>query len=229
MTPDLSAFGDLRLIRPLPGGHRNGVWLVEGPQGKAVAKSTGHDENGLGWLQPLQAAAGTAGFILPVFHRTGDGAVLSNGWTIEDWIEGQPFTPANLPGIAPQLRAFHASAPALPQRPGAVSLPDLAKAPLPHLPTDIETLCRAALMPFADHPTQAIHGDINPSNLLHTAHGPALIDWDEARCDLAFLDFIHVTLRDPTEIRAHLAGEVITGWTVEPAYAQVCARRLAHL
>ncbi len=226
MRPDLSAFGDLRLMRPLPGGHRNAVWLVEGPLGKAVAKSTRHGAQALCWLEPLQQAARLAGFILPQFHKTGEGAILSNGWTVEDWINGPPFTPPDMPALSPRLRAFHAKAPALPQRPGSVALPH---APLADLPPGIATLCRAALLPFADHPVAPIHGDISASNLIHTAHGPALIDWDEARCDLLFLDLIHLSRRDPAEIRAHLAGEIITGWTTEPLYAQACANRLAHL
>jgi Phosphotransferase enzyme family len=226
MTPDLSAFGAVRLVRPLPGGHRNQVWLVDKPAGLAVAKSTRHEVKGLAWLAPLQAAARKAGFILPAFHHTADGGILSNGWTIEDRIEGRTFSATDMRALTPRLCAFHKAVPALPQRPG---LHSLLNAPTAHLPPEIAARCRAAMTPFADHPTQAIHGDINLSNLIHTANGPALIDWDEARVDLVFLDFIHVTSADPTEIRAHLAGEIITGWTTEPLYAQTCATRLAHL
>jgi Phosphotransferase enzyme family len=226
MTPDLSAFGDVRLIRPLPGGHRNAVWLVDTPKGAAVAKSTQHGPEALLWLAPLQAAARAAGFCVPAFYRTGPGAILSNGWTVEDWVPGTAFTPADMPGLATRLHAFHRHAPALPQRPGSQAL---TQAPLTGLPPAIADLCSAALIPFADQPTQAIHGDITASNLIHTPQGPALIDWDEARCDLAFLDFIHLRTGDPTEIRAHLACEIISGWTVEPVYAQACANRLAHL
>ncbi|MGL4320644.1 MAG: phosphotransferase, partial [Paracoccaceae bacterium] len=189
MTPDLSAFGDVRLQRPLHGGHRNAVWLVETPNGPAVAKSTRHGAEGLHWLGPLQQAARAAGFVVPEFHRTGAGQILSNGWTVENWIPGPTCTPADMPAMLPHVLAFHAKAPALPQRPGAVALP---LAPLADLPPDIAMLCRAALMPFADHPTRAIHGDITASNLIHTVDGPALIDWDEARCDLPFLDLIQL-------------------------------------
>jgi Phosphotransferase enzyme family len=226
MTPDLSAFGVVQLQRPLAGGHRNAVWLVETPHGPAVAKSTRHAAEGLHWLGPLQQAARAAGFVVPEFHRTGAGQILSNGWTLEDWLPGPAFTPADMPAMLPRVLAFHAKAPALPQRPGAVALP---QASLADLPPDIATLCRAALRPFADQPAQPIHGDITQSNLIHTAHGPALIDWDEARCDLAFLDLIQLGTANPTERRAHLAAEIISGWTLEPEYAQVCASRLAHL
>ena len=227
MTPDLSAFGDVRLLRPLAGGHRNAVWLVETPTSPAVAKSTRHGLDALAWLVPVQAAARQAGFFVPRFHRTGDGAVLSNGWTLEDWCEGPAYLPDDLPALAPRLQQFHEAMRTLPQRPGLTALPDLARAER-DLPADIASLCRAALMPFADQPTQAIHGDINPSNLIHTAQGPALIDWDEARRDLAFLDFIQLGTADPSEIRAHLAGEIISGWHIEPLYAQTCADRLAQ-
>jgi hypothetical protein len=225
MTPDLSAFGDVRPIRPLPGGHRNQVWLVDTPGGLAVAKSTRHGAKALGWLAPLQAAARVAGFIVPAFRHLSDGGLLANGWTIEDWLPGPAFAATDIATLAPRLRAFHAATPAMPQRPGLHSLPD---APTAHLPPDIAALCRSALHPFAGQPTRAIHGDISASNLIHTPDGPALIDWDEARVDLAILDLIHVRPADPAEIRAHLAGEVITGWAVEPAHAQACARRLAH-
>jgi hypothetical protein len=141
MTLDLSAFGDLRLVRPLRGGHRNTVWLVETPTGPAVAKSTWHSAAAAG-MPPPQAAAGTAAFTVSAFHRT----IMPDGRPIEDWLDG-----------------------------------------------------------------------------------PALIDGDEARCDLPFRHFIQIAAATPAQIRAHLASEIITGWAAEPAYAQACADRLAHL
>ncbi|MGL5011706.1 MAG: phosphotransferase, partial [Paracoccaceae bacterium] len=127
-----------------------------------------------------------------------------------------------------RIAAFHKAVPVLPQRPGSTSLPELAAAPLPQLPPEIAALCRAALASFAHGRVQAIHGDVTAANLIHTADGPALIDWDEARCDLPFLDLVHVTALPRHEARAHLAWEVITGWAREPAYAKACADRIAQ-
>jgi hypothetical protein len=229
MKPDLSAFGDVRLIRPLQGGHRNQVWLVETPSGMAVAKSTRHAVEALKWLEPLHRAARTAGFIVPAFHRTGDGTIVADGFTVEDYYDGHGFRYIDMRQLVSRLSVFHENTLALPQRPSVFGLPEWLHSPMPDLPSDIATLCRAALSPFADAPVHPIHGDITPSNLIHSPDGPVLIDWDEARCDLPFLDFIQVQPRDPAEIRAHLAGEVIAGWALEPAYAQACASKLAHL
>lgn len=228
MTPDLSAFGDLRLVRPLFGGHRNAVWLVDTAKGPAVAKSTRHGPAALAWLAPVQAVARTAGLIVPAFHPTGDGAIVSNGFTVEDYCEGPGFCARNMHKLAARLAAFRANMPALPQRPGMRSLPEWLGVPMPFLPPDIAILCRAALLPFADHPVCPIHGDITPSNLILTANGPALIDWDEARCDLGFLDHVAISPPSLDEQRAHMAAEVINGWMVEPSYAQRCADALAR-
>ena len=219
--------------RPLPGGHRSAVWLVQSASGLVVAKSTKHGKAALEWLAPVQQAARAAGFIVPHLHRTVAGDLRSQGWMVEDWVEGHPFAAADMARLHAQVRAFHKSVPAMPQRPGFASLParilgyasddpDLAA-----LPSAIAALCLAAWQPFVATPTHAIHGDITAANLIHTPTGPALIDWDEARVDLPFLDFVHLKALPRNQSRAHLAHEVVCSWQVEPDYARDCARRLS--
>lgn len=228
MSPDLSALGVTRWDHPLPGGHRNTVWRVMTADGPAVAKSTTHDAAAIHWLEPLHAAARAAGFVVPGLHVTRDNCHIINGWTVEDFVEGERFTAADMPRIAARITAFHSHAPMMQQRPGAPSLPTLTMAPLADLPPAIAAGCRAALTRFALTQTQPIHGDITAANLIHTPPGPALIDWDEARCDLPFLDLVNVIPQPAAETRAHLAWEIITAWKFEPAYAKACARRLAQ-
>jgi hypothetical protein len=80
--PDLSAFGTCRPVRPLAGGHRNAVWLVEGDGGRFVAKSKCRTEEKLRWLFPQQTSAGWAG-IVPDMLFASNGQIAPSRWTLE--------------------------------------------------------------------------------------------------------------------------------------------------
>lgn len=231
-VPDLSAFGDVRLLAPLPGGRRNAVWLAETGGARVVAKSTRRTAAALAWLAPLHAAARRAGFVVPAPIRAADGAPCARGWTLEPFVPGRPAT--GLTALSPRLRAFHAALPALPQRPGMAGCLDLlatdrgGDTDLGLLPADLAALCRAAWATLRDRPARPIHGDIGAGNLIATAAGPALIDWDEARCDFGFLDYAGCTPLDAPEARAHLAWETAACWQIEPARARALAARLCR-
>jgi len=216
----------LQPLRALAGGARAAVWLAEDARGKRwVLKSTLHGEEALDWLGPVQAAARAAGFAVPELARDPAGHLAPGGWTAEPFVAGRPARPEDLPGLAPRLAAFHAATAALPPRPG---LPGAAEsAPFPDdVPSPLADLLRAALAPMRAAPRTAIHGDLNPGNVILTEAGPALIDWDEARRDWIFLDQIATRAPTPAEARAALAVEILSCWRPEPARARALATRL---
>lgn len=224
MTAPPAALG-LHPRQRLTGGHRNTVWLCDGPDGPVVAKSTRRTEDQLRWLAPLHAAALAAGFHVPAPHQTPSGHLLHQGWTIEPWVQGHMPQPSDLHTLAPRIRAFHAACPALPQRPGFCALPDLVThtrsgdVDLSILPPDLLTRLRSAWAAVAGHPTQPIHGDLGAANLILADQGPWLIDWDEARVDLPLLDLIHCAAPTATQQNAHLALEIASCWQSEPDHA----------
>lgn len=224
-APPAAALG-LRTRHRLTGGHRNTVWLCDGPNGALVAKPTRRTEAQLRWLAPLQAAARAAGFQVPALHPAPTGQLSHHGWTLEPWVEGSAARPADMHALAPQIRAFHTLCPPLPQRPGFVALPDLltqtrsGDTDLTALPPQVLAHLRSAWAVVAHMPAQTIHGDLGPGNLILTASGPCLIDWDEARVDLPFLDLIHAADLPPAAQAAHCALEIASCWQAEPDHAR---------
>ncbi|MDR7125398.1 aminoglycoside phosphotransferase family protein [Pseudotabrizicola sp. 4114] len=212
--------------RRLTGGHRNTVWLCDGPDGPVVAKSTRRTEAQLHWLAPLHTAARTAGFLVPTLQQSPSGQLSHHGWTIEPWVQGRAAQAPDMAALVPRLRAFHAACPGLPQRPGFCSLPELitrthsGDIDLTTLPADILPPLRNAWAAVADSPAQPIHGDFGPANVILTDHGPCLIDWDESRVDLPALDLIHAAPQPPEINRAHLALEIASCWHSEPDHAR---------
>ena len=228
--PDLSAFGTYFPLRPLAGGHRNAVWLTEGKDGLFVAKSTRRSEDQLRWLAAPQLAARRAGFVVPEMLSTWDGRFAPAQWTLEPFLPGPCAEQADLARLAPQIARFHAQTATLPQRPGFASLHDLAHKTrsgdldLEVLPTDLCVALRSAWADVNDAPLCGIHGDIGRANIVMTDKGPALLDWDEARQDCAFLDGAAMTTLPPAQARAHLALEIASCWQPEPEHAQTLLR-----
>jgi Ser/Thr protein kinase RdoA (MazF antagonist) len=229
--PDLSAFGIHGDVTPLPGGHRNAVWRVAGPGGPLIAKSTMRSEAALRWLLPVQAAARTAGFAVPGMIAAPDGRLAPQGWTLEPFVPGRPATAADLAALLPRLQDLHRATAAWPQRPGFASARALitgdrgGDVDMTALPADLALACRAAWAALSGDDC-AIHGDLTPGNVLLTPEGPALLDWDEARCDLPAFDTLACAAPDAIITRAHLAWEVACGWRREPGYARALAARL---
>lgn len=222
--PDL--WPGLTPLRRLEGGARCAVWLATDRAGaEFVLKSTTHSEAALAWLGPVHAAARAAGLLAPALLRAANGELAPSGWSCEPFVPGRPALPADLPALAPRLAAFHAASAALPPRPGLTGTAEGAAFPT-DLPADLAQALRAALAPLHGAPRAAIHGDLNPGNLILTTEGPALIDWDEARRDWRFLDTIATRPASQAEARAALAVEILSCWHPEPARARALARRL---
>ncbi|AVW91226.1 phosphotransferase [Celeribacter baekdonensis] len=231
--PPSHLWGVQAAIEPIGGGHRNAVFRTSGLKRDLVFKSTRRTEAALSWLTPVMEAAEAAGFTVPRLIPALDGALMAAGWTCEPYLEGRPFAPENIPKVAAQIERFHRKTHSLPQRPGFLSSPDLMDATqggdvdLMAMPAEIIALCRRAWQPMQGE-IGVIHGDLNAGNLIHSEHGPALIDWDEARVDLRAYDLIrthpeHATAAEKT---AALAWEVACSWGIEPDHARICAQVL---
>jgi hypothetical protein len=172
----------------------------------------------------VQAAAIHAGFAVPALIPAVDGRLAPGGWTLEPFAAG-PMA-QDLRPFADRIAALHRHMPTLPQRPGFASLPALldrmqgGDVDLTLLPAPLIPRLRAAWHPFAKATCQPIHGDLSPANIVLGPNGPCLIDWDEARVDLPFLDLRTAQASTPAQDRAHLALEIASCWQQEPDHAR---------
>ena len=228
----LKAWGEWQVLRELEGGYRNKVYLVKNGDELAVAKTTGRSKEALEWLEPVFDSAEEAGFVVPRFIKTKNGNISFEGITLETFIEGKAFTSEEMPVILPLLERFHHKTADVAQRPDFASSLDLLREPrggdvnLSHMPKGLVKRCRDAWEALEGHPQSAIHGDINPSNLLHMSDDRvALLDWDEARVDASIFDMSFIKTSEDLR-RAFLAWEVATCWLVEPSYAKTLALNL---
>ena len=186
------------------------------------------------WLEPVFDAAEAVGFVVPRLLPSRDGSLVVNGLTVETYIEGKPISAANSPDLADPIEQFHHRTRHLPQRPTFASSTQLldqesgGDVDLSSMPEQLVAACRDAWRTFASMPQSAVHGDLNPTNVLMTPDGrPALIDWDEARVDVSRFDMLAIAKErkmTPEEERALLAWEIAVCWHVEPDYAQELAQ-----
>ncbi len=231
--PPLDAWGCSAPVVPIRGGQRNRAFRTTGLACDLVFKSTRRSEAALAWLAPVHDAAEGAGLRVPRLRPSRRGRLCEGGWTCEALIEGRPFPATRLAQLADPLAALHAACCALPQRPGFASarelmtLDDGGDMHLAALPGPVAETVRDAWHALAHRPETAIHGDLNPGNLLQCPDGRiALLDWDESRRDLALFDLGQLGPVDSREWRAILAWEVACSWASEPAYAARVLKRL---
>ena len=119
-----------------------------------------------------------------------------------------------------------------PQRPGFATARDLIDTDrggdidLAAMPAALADQCRAAWSLLPSAPTTIIHADLTTENILVKGDGtPVLLDWDEARVDLAVFDDHSIgKASDPITQAAALAFEIAVCWCIEPERA----RRLAY-
>ncbi|MGR3511587.1 MAG: phosphotransferase [Paracoccaceae bacterium] len=206
----------VEVIRPLPGGHRNAVFLVERNGARLVTKTTRHSEVAMRWLIPVLQAAEQVGLKPPILFRDANGKLAPGGVTLEPFVDGEPARWLDVHALMPRVRRFHVVLRGWPQRPGILQH---LTAPSSH---------HNALNRASDRLGPArtvVHGDVTPSNVILSERGLSLIDWDEARVDHPAHDTPQ-GLQSACEARARLCREVVSGWEAEPAYARLMARRL---
>lgn len=214
-------------LEPIGAGARNAVFRC----GDLVLKSTRRSEAALRWLTPVQAAARRAGFVISDSVPARNGRLIAGNWTAERFLPGRPAEGGELAALASRIAAFHRAARWLPPRPGCPGMAALLRVgrggdvALPAMPRPLAKAIRAAFAAVAGTAQGVVHGDLNPGNVILTAGGPALIDWDESRRDALFLDRAALGLRlRPAERRAALAWEIACCWGPEPARARRLAR-----
>ena len=232
-----------RVVKNLPGGHRNTVVLVEMAGRVYVAKSTRRSEAALRWVADAMQEARAAGFATPEFVPSSQNRLMEDGVTVETFIEGSPATVEDLLGAQPRLERFHQATRDWPQRPGFATATDLltlekggdVDLDLSQIPPDLVATCRAAWTLFVGEPVSVVHGDLNTANVLKTPDGRlALLDWDEARLDASLFDTT-ISQGDADGQLPHaltkalVAWEVAVCWHVEPGHARRQAERLLTL
>jgi len=201
----LPAWGELRVVRPLPGGNRASVFLVAREHGDGfppdetggcfVAKTTTRTPEAVAWAAALARRAWRAGLAGSGYLPTRDGRWVVGGVTLQPFIDGRQATVAERRAALARLRSFHAATARLRQRPGFASSAALLRrrrggdVDLDAMPGGLVRLCRNAWRPLRGWPRAAIHGDLNADNVLVDARGRiVLLDWDECRVDATCFD-----------------------------------------
>ena len=231
----LKNWSDSKVIKPLHGGYRNTVLLVEQAGTLRVAKSTRRSEAAVRWAVGVMQAAEKAGFVVPYFIPSRAGNLVEDGVTVETYLRGDPAEQADLEEMLPFLQMFHEATRSFPQRPGFASAVDLlfetrgGDVDLSQMPAGLVESCREAWQVLQGKPQSVVHGDLNPSNVLRTPDGRfALLDWDESRRDASLFDTLALseTISQKFERQLFLAWEVAICWQIEPEYARAQAEKL---
>lgn len=220
-------------LTPLPGGHRNAVFVTAGLSRNVVFKSTRRSQASVEWLLEVHERARHAGFVVPLLLRSVNCNLIEDGWTCEEFVVGTQIESADLSRIAPHLSRFHNAVSLLPQRPQFHSSKELlhvstgSDVDLNKMPKELVRKCRDAWRAVASREESIIHGDLNVGNVLVTNdNGFALLDWDECRRDLVLFDSGQVEKDDEAAQQARMAWEVACSWTLEPDHARALAGRL---
>lgn len=238
MLAVLAAWGQLQVIGPLGGGHRNQVLELRRGRERLAARRSRRSPASLDWEIGLLDHLARHGLRVPAAVPARDGRRHVNGVIVQTWLDGTPPGPADWPAVAATVRRLHELTAQWPQRPGFASTQDLLTAgrggdvDLPAMPAQAVAACRRAWAALAGTAQAVVHGDLAPANIRISGAGPGLLDWDEARVDCTDLDLADVPgsglppARLAAARSAVTAWEAANGWTTEPDYAQ---RQLAAL
>lgn len=145
------------------------------------------------WTAALFSRIGQRGFRVPTPVRATTGEWLVRGWTAETFLEGRPARPSDAPQVAAAVAAFHRALVGEPPPAFRTGVADPSpwdradawawgELPAPVDPRLSEPLGRLAALrrPLPESPSQVIHGDLNPDNLLIGPEGaglaPGIID-----------------------------------------------------
>ena len=237
---DVGRWQGLDLIEPLAGGNRNPVWRGRLRGAPVVVRRSRRPPESLAWELDLLDRLVASGFIVPKAIPTDDGERSSAGVVVQTWIEGRrPSSDDDWHQVAAVLRRLHMMTGDHTQRPGCTTVRQLeavrrsVDADLDTVPTPVAARLSEVFDEFTDVPTAVIHGDPGPDNIRIGPDGSVrLLDWDESRVDLTWLDLANLgtpvlDARDHRRAqRLADAWEAVNGWTVEPEYAR---RRLRQL
>ncbi|MBM7083816.1 phosphotransferase [Micromonospora sp. WMMD734] len=237
----LAAWAGVKLVRPLPGGHRNEVLLAERAGVPLVVRRSVRPRAALEWELDLLDHLRGCGVAVPEPVPADDGRRHVDGVLVTGFVPGRyPADPTDWRRVADQLAVLHAATTGWPQRPGFAASGALLAADrggdvrLDAMPAPVARMVRAAWLPVQHGPRCVVHGDVGPTNVLVDGSRVTLLDWDEARVDVPWFDYAFLPDGVPTpwpggRASLHAAGlawETATCWRAEPVYAR---RRLAEL
>lgn len=237
----LSAWAGVRLVRPLPGGHRNEVMLAERGAVPLVVRRSIRPRAALEWELDLLEHLRGCGLATPELVPADDGRRHVDGLLVSAFVPGRyPAGTADWRMVADQLTVLHTATAGWSQRPGFASSGVLLDSDrggdvrLDAMPASVVTTVRSAWLGVQRGSRCVVHGDIGPSNVLVDGARVTLLDWDEARVDVPWFDYAFLPDEvatpwpgDRSTMRAAgLAWETATCWRAEPGYAR---RRLVEL
>lgn len=240
--PSVTAWGKVELGPPLSGGARSRVFRARRGNTDLVVRVSGRPAAALDWELDLLDLLAGHGVAVPQVILTDDGRRHDHGVQVQKFIAGTgPRDAADWKRIVATLETVHAITGNCPQRPGFASARALltrkvgGDVDLRAIPSGDVDLIRQAWVPVLDTSECGIHADLGTGNVLITDDHVALIDWDEARVDVPAFDYAHIPSdidlpeygADRSELlRAGIAWEAATCWSIEPEYAK---RRLDQL
>jgi Ser/Thr protein kinase RdoA (MazF antagonist) len=243
MRDVLAAWGELTIVGPLGGGHRNSVLELWRDGRRLVARQSRRPALSLDWELDLLAFLARKGFRVPTTVATADGRRHVRGIVVQSWLDGSPPGPDDWAAVAAELRRLHGLTAGWPQRPGFASTRELLTAnrggdvDLTAMPAAAVADCRRAWQRLASagHREAVVHGDPGPANIRMSGGRVGLLDWDEARVDQPDLDLADLPGPAVADLEgdclvttraAVRAWETAAGWLIEPSYAR---RQLALL
>lgn len=241
LAQSLTAWSGVELGAALTGGARNEVFVAARGGQRLVVRRSGRSGAALEWELDLVEHLDRQGVGVPRLVPSDDGRRHVGGVVVHRFVDGRPpGDERDWRAAARALTAVHELTAGWPQRPGFASSGQLMTADrggdvcLDAMPPRAVRAVRAAWRPLQTGPRCAVHGDVGAGNILVHEGRVTLLDWDEARVDVPWLDiaFLPAEVRPPapvdpdTLVTAGVAWEVATCWVPEPWYA---ARRLDEL
>jgi Ser/Thr protein kinase RdoA (MazF antagonist) len=238
MQAALRAWGDVTVVGPLAGGHRNQVREVRRGGERLVARQSGRGPASLDWEADLLGYLARHGFRVASVIPALDGRRQVDGVVVQSWLAGERPGPADWAAVAATLRRLHEVTAGWPQRPGFAGTRELqhvdrgGDVDLTGMPRAVVVACRRAWARLDGVSEAVVHGDPGPSNIRVTSDGVGLLDWDEARVDRVDLDLADLPFGALPASRLLAARDAVTAWevaacwVVEPEYARRHLRRL---
>ena len=166
MHATLAAWGQLDVIGPLGGGHRNPVLELRRGRERLVARRSRRPPASLDWEIGLLDHLTRRGLRVPVTVAALDGRRHVDGVIVQTYLDGAPPGPHDWPAVTAAVRRLHEITTGWPQRPGFASTQDLLTAghggdvDLSAMPAGVVTACRQAWAGLAGTPQAVVHGDL---------------------------------------------------------------------
>jgi len=237
----LTAWPRIDILDPLDGGARSAVRLALLAQRRVVVHRSRRSAESLDWELHLRTQMRGRGVSVPQLVPTKDGLLRQGQYFVEEFVAGQePASARDWGLVSLALRQLHSVSHNWPQRPGWHGLREMlvhdrgGDTRLDQLPAPLVKRLRRTWGAVPEGSSVVIHGDVRPANLRIWSARAWLLDWDEARVDVAEVDLAELPDQlsgmAPNQLavvrRAVLAWEVASSWSMEPGYARESLAKL---